>query len=98
MAVRLRPGEAGWTIDGTKVVLDGVGDVVIGGKTIALDGGGGGVGGFILAGLGSKGVAASAASTSLGSGGEAFEGWAGRVRGRGFWVTVAVVVTAVVVA
>lgn len=90
-----RPGEGGWTIDGTKVELDGVGDVVIGGKTIKLDGdgGGGGMGGLILAGLGSEGVAASAATTSWGSGGEAFEGG-----GSGFWVTVAVVVIIVVVA
>lgn len=63
----LLPGAAGWTIDGTKVSLNGEGDVIIGGETIMPGGANGGIGGLILAGLGSKG---SAATTSPSSNGE----------------------------
>ena len=102
----LLPGAAGWTIDGTKVSLDVMGDVIIGEKTIALDGDGMGIGGLILAGLGSKGIAASTSSSlgrasgSIGVAGtkeEVNEGRAGRSEAVGFW-TVAAAVAVVVLA
>lgn len=104
----LLPGASGWTIDGTSVSLDVMGDVIIGGKTIALDGQSIGMGGLIMAGFGPKGVAASLSSSlsrASGSVGDAgnevgmFEGRAGRLEAMStrFW-TAAVVVAVVVLA
>ncbi|CAF9939513.1 hypothetical protein IMSHALPRED_001532 [Imshaugia aleurites] len=97
----LLPGAAGWTIDGTKISLDAMGDVVIGAKTIALDGEGEGLGGLILAGMGSNGVAESTSSSfgrasgsvgGAGTGGQVFEGKAGRLEAMGLWIVAALVV------
>lgn len=97
----LLPGATGWTIDGTRVSLNVMGDVMIGGKTIALVGQGAGVGGLILAGFGPEGVAASASSSlseasgligGAGVEGEVFEGGAERLDARGFWIAAAVMI------
>ncbi|KAL9133103.1 MAG: hypothetical protein Q9175_005718 [Cornicularia normoerica] len=90
----LLPGAAGWTIDGTKVSLNIMGDVIVGGKTIALDGDGIGIGGLISAGIGSKRVAVSR-QTSLSTKGEVAEGRGGRLETGRLWA--AAVVLAVVV-
>ena len=98
----LLPGATGWTIDGTRVSLDTMGDVMIGTKTIALGGQGADVmGGLILAGFGPKRVAAIASSSPSGASGsiggagvegEVFEGRAERLDARGFWIAAAVAV------
>ena len=50
----LSPGAPGVTVGGTLVSLDPAGELVVGSKTIALDGSsGGGVGGLIMGGFGS---------------------------------------------
>lgn len=100
----LLPGAAGWTIDGTSISLDVMGDVIIGAKTIGLDGAGVGMGGLIMAGFGPKGGAGGLSSSSGSASGPAgdaetegvfFEGRAGRLEAVRFW-TVAAVVAAVV--
>ena len=98
----LLPGATRWTIDGTRVTLDTMGDVMIGAKTIALGGQGADMmGGLILAGFGPKGIAACASSLPSGASGssggagvegEVFEGRAERLDGRGFWIAAAVAV------
>ena len=103
----LLPGAAGWTIDGTSVSLDVMGDVIIGGKTIGLDGEGTGMGALIMAGFGPKGVAAGVSSSlgsASGSVGDAdtegvfFAGRAARLGRAGrFWTAAAVVAVVVLV-
>ena len=84
----LSPGAPGVDLGGTLVSLDAAGELVVGSKTIALDGSsGGGLGGLKMAGFGSGGPAPSpasplvaGASTTTGSrngtavGAQAFEG------------------------
>ena len=101
-ATLLPDASSGWTIDGTRILLNVMGDVIIGGKTIAPGGEDIGVGGLILAAFhqSNNGLAASTSSSLslLSADTEAFEGaGTGRKAGGSCWTVAAVVVVAVVV-
>lgn len=62
----LSPGAPGVTVGGTVVSLDPAGELVVGSKTIALEGpSGGGLGGLIMGGFGSGGPFSAPESPSL---------------------------------
>ena len=96
----LLPGAAGWTINGTRVSLDAVGDVIISEKTISRDGHGTEMSELVLGGTRLNGAAASTSSLSnqtngssrgAGTEGKVFYAGAERLRGVHFWTAAAIV-------